>query len=440
LGLEKFLELVKEEYNAIKTQSFAIDDKAKSIEYPLAAKDENVFTTFKVSEDENYNRWKKSNVIEQKQKGYFGIRVRVPLGNISSDNARKFSKIAETYAADDIRVTLGQSFLLRFVKEEALPAVYSELKKIGFAKAGAGSTADITSCPGTDTCNLGISNSTGAALAFEELINTEFPDLVYDQDIKIKISGCMNSCSQHGMAQIGFHGSSLKAGTKVVPALQLLLGGGVLGNGEGRAAEKIIKFPSKRGPAVLRTILKEYENGSQGGESFNSFYERKGKNYFYQLLKPLAEIGNLDENELVDWGHSAGFQTAIGVGECAGVVIDLVETILFEAQEKLRLAGDAYDNETFADSIYHSYSVFVNVAKALLLEKEVNCNTHSMIIDEFDKHFEKWELTSGKFKDVVLKINKDVPSESFAKEYLGEATEFIKAAKIKRAELVLTKI
>src|SRR5207253_424799 len=102
------------------------------------------------------------------------------------------------------------------------------------AQPGFDSVADITACPGTDTCNLAISNSTSVSVELERVIYGEYSELIYNHDIKIKISGCMNSCGQHGLAQIGFHGSSFKVGNNVVPALQLLLGGGTLGNGDGR--------------------------------------------------------------------------------------------------------------------------------------------------------------------------------------------------------------
>ena len=87
---------------------------------------------------------------------------------------------------------------------------------------------DVTTCPGTDTCNLGISNSMSLSVALEDVIYEEYPELIIDKDIKIKISGCMNSCGQHGLAHIGFHGSSVKANGKVVPAVQVMLGGGTL--------------------------------------------------------------------------------------------------------------------------------------------------------------------------------------------------------------------
>src|SRR4029453_17184825 len=126
--------------------------------------------------------------------------------------------------------------------------VYSALQQEGLAAAGFGSVADVTSCPGTDTCNLGISNSTGIAQVLSEVIDEEYPELLYNKDIAIKISGCMNSCGQHGMASIGFHGSSFKQKGKIIPSLWGLGGGGVMGHGEGSIADKVIKVPSKRGP------------------------------------------------------------------------------------------------------------------------------------------------------------------------------------------------
>ncbi len=153
---------------------------------------------------------------------------------------------------------------MKFVREANLPYIFRLLEEAGFAVAGFDSVADITACPGTDTCNLGIFSSTGIAAELERVIQNEFPDLIYNNDIKIKISGCMNSCGQHGLAHIGFHGSSLKSGGKVLPALQVLLGGGVLTDGAGRISDKVLKVPSRRGPDVLRTLLHDYEANGEG--------------------------------------------------------------------------------------------------------------------------------------------------------------------------------
>src|SRR5690606_3198484 len=200
------------------------------------------------------------------------------LGNVSTEISRQLIEKLEGYVADDVRVTINQGLFLRFVPEQNLPYVFCVLKEYGLAEAGANSLVNITACPGTDTCNLAISDSTCVTKVLEETIENELPELVKENGINIKISGCMNSCGQHGMAQIGFHGSSMKAADKrVLPALQVLLGGGTLGDGEGRAAEKVIKVPSKRGPEVLIYVLGDYKENKQGNESFNAYFDRMGK-------------------------------------------------------------------------------------------------------------------------------------------------------------------
>lgn len=248
----------------------------------------------------------------------------------------------------------------------------------------------------------------------------------------------MNSCGQHGLAHIGFHGSSLKAGTKVLPSVQVLLGGGTVGDGVGRAAEKVIKVPAKRATHVLRAVLDNYKANSVEGETFHNYYDRQGKDYFYQLLKPLANLETLTEDEFVDWGHEETFVTAIGVGECAGVVIDLVATLLYESDEKMGWADKAFDNGAWADAIYHSYNVFITSAKALLLDKNINTSTQAGIIREFDAQYvDKGEFDlNGTFNDLVLQINQNEPSEEFAAKYKEAANQFLEASKIKRGALV----
>jgi sulfite reductase (ferredoxin) len=147
-----------------------------------------------------FQLWKATNVFQQKQDGYFAVYVRVPNGNISSHSSRRLIGKLKDVIADDVRVTINQGLQFRFIKPEHLEYVYSVLDEEGFAAAGFGSVADVTSCPGTDTCNLGISNSTSTALALSEVIEEEFPEFLYNKEIAIKISGCMNSCGQHGMA------------------------------------------------------------------------------------------------------------------------------------------------------------------------------------------------------------------------------------------------
>jgi sulfite reductase (ferredoxin) len=238
----------------------------------------------------------------------------------------------------------------------------------------------------------------------------------------------MNSCGQHGIAQIGFHGSSMKVNGKIMPTIQVLLGGGSTGNGEGRAADKVIKVPSKRAPQVLRTILNDYTEKQSFYASFLNYYDELGKDYFYQLLKPIADQENVTDDEFVDWGQKEEFIRAIGVGECAGVLIDLVATLIFETEEKYGWALEAFENEAYADAVYNAYNTFVNGAKALLLDKGVSQSTQIGVIKAFDEHFAA-EFGISSFNDLVLQINKNEPSLAFAEAYLAEANDFLNKVK-----------
>jgi len=435
LGLSEVLRLIEEERIANKSKSFIID--RNTVPQP-ALPAETTYPGAEISRPTHYRHWLATNVFEQKQKGFYGVYIKVEVGDIPTDQARKLVEAISPYVADEIRITINQGLLLKFVRKEALPHLFNGLSELGLAAPGFDSVADVTTCPGTDTCNLGISNSMTFARVLEDLIYSEYEDLIYNREIKIKISGCMNSCGQHGLAHIGFHGSSLKAMGKVLPSMQVLLGGGIVGNGVGRAADKVIKVPAKRATDVLRTVLNDYQANTSEGETFLSYYDKQGKDYFYQMLKPLADLTNLKEEEFVDWGHEETFETAIGVGECAGVVIDLIATLLFEAEEKFGWAQQAFEGKAYADAIYHAYSTFISAAKALLLDKGVNSSTQAGIIREFDTNYiatGEIEL-DGTFDELILQINKNEPTEAFATQYLQQAKVFLQTVKDKREALI----
>lgn len=427
LGIDEVVRMVEEERIANKSKSYPINRHILAETVPPA---ERSVPEVHIGDEQKYQAWLKTNVKEQKQKGFYQLNIKVQTGDVSTDTARKLVSAVRDYVADDIRVAPTQGLILKFARPEALPYLFSELDKLGLAEPGFDSVADVTTCPGTDTCNLGISDSMTVSRVFEKVITEEFPELIYNNDIKIKISGCMNSCGQHGIAGIGFHGSSAKAAGRVYPALQVLLGGGIVGNGVGRTAEKVIKVPSKRGPDVLRRVLSDYEANGQDGEYFNDYYDRRGKEYFYELLKPLADTSGLQPDEYIDWGQTEQFATAIGVGECASVVIDLVATLLADSEEKLDLARENFEARNFADAIYHAYGLFINTAKALLLDEGVNASTQIKIMNEFDsKYVETGKFSfPGGFREFVLRISKNEPGEAFAAGYLADAAAFLREA------------
>ncbi|HET6542647.1 MAG TPA: nitrite/sulfite reductase [Chryseolinea sp.] len=425
IGLEKLMALVHDERIALKNKSYKVDINAlQEPSLPPVIVAEEVV----IPNEHKYQLWQETNVFEQKQKGFYGVYVKLTLGNMSSKLARQFADVIDLYASPEFRITVNQGYLLRYVRPEALKLLYLALDKLGLAEPGFDSVADITACPGTDSCNLGISDSTAISVELEKVVRDEFPGLVSNQDIKIKISGCPNSCGQHGLASIGLHGSTIKDKQgKVLPALVVLLGGGKLKGGEGIISDKIIKIPSKRGPQALRVLLNDYEENSFDGEYYHDYFKRLGRNHFYQLLKPLGDITSTVPDEYIDWGQDNNFILHTAVGECAGVMIDLVATLLNDSEDKLKWSKEAYDKKQYADSIYHSYSAFINTAKSLLLVREIKPSTQIQTILDFQREFidtGAFEF-SGNFKDFVLSINKNEPSDSFALSYLTESAKFL---------------
>ncbi|MBA4299482.1 sulfite reductase (ferredoxin) [Algoriphagus alkaliphilus] len=434
LGVEAFLDLVEKERKALPFSSFPLDfedyESGKTLPNPESP-------TLEKEPGLDFELWKLTNVLPQKQKGYVAIGVKVPLGDFYIDQARALADLVEKYANNEVRFTLRQNFLIRDVREDLVPFFYQELQKIGLGQRGYNTLGDITACPGTDTCNLGIASSTGIAVELEKVILEEYPQYLQNQDLVIKISGCMNACGQHNMAHIGFQGMSMKSGKTVVPALQVLLGGGNLGDGNGRFADKVTKVPSRRGPQALRVLLDDFEKNA-GGIDFLNYYDRQGQMYFYELLKELSDASTVTVSDSVDWGHNEAYEVAVGVGECAGVVIDLVATLLLEALEKLELGKEALEQGRWSDSIYHHYAGLINAAKALLLSEDTSTNSYANIISLFDEKFvETGKINmEGTFAEKVYQINQYEPTEEFAKAYAKQAMEVYSLLKTYREEEV----
>ncbi|MEQ9301412.1 MAG: nitrite/sulfite reductase [Cyclobacteriaceae bacterium] len=433
IGLEKFLELVGQEKKSLPSPTHAISYIADTPER-ITSSDLQIPTGSR-----DFELWLKTNTFEQKQRGFFGVYLKVSNGDLSSEKARMLADIIEQYAAPDLRLTINQGILLRFVKPERLLSLYHALSDIGLADYGYDTLADVTACPGTDTCNLAVTNSTKISLVIEEMVKTHFPHLIEKEKLTIKISGCMNSCGQHMAANIGLHGSSIKNGTAVIPALQVVIGGGVAENGQGFIAEKVIKLPTKRIPDAIRLILNSYIQESPEKESFNAYFQRLGNRHFYQLLKHLADKQSLKDDDYLDWGHSQAFVPEIGTGECAGVSLDVIATIIGEGVEKVGQAQESFEAEKYSHAIYFAYSAYVIGAKALLLEQDIACNSHDKIITDFQVLSTELPLISEAFPNFeawVLTINQKSPEQSFASDYLTGAQLFIELVK-KTRELQL---
>ena len=425
MGLEKFMELVELERKANKVKEFRVDISCINTGEPTH---NNIAPQVEIENKQRYEDWLKVNVFEQKQTDFFAVALKVTKGDVKPDEARKIAALAQNFASEDMRITMNQGLMLKFVRAASLPYFYQELDKMGFANPGFDTIADVTTCPGTDTCNLGVTNSMTLGKILEDVIQDEFYHLIFDSEIKIKISGCMNSCGQHMAANIGLHGSSIKVGEKVAPAMQVCLGGGVDANGVGFVGDKIVKLPTKRTPEMLRIILNDYETNGTEGEYFNDYYRRQGKNYFYAILKPLANADLYVDDDFIDYDGVENFVPEIGVGECAGVMFDLVGSIINDAENKHIEAKENLAKHKYPEAIYYAYTGFVIAAKALLLSKDIECNTQIKILKDFDEHIvNTGELKiDGGFEDLVLQINQHEPELLFAENYVAQFHLFLK--------------
>ncbi|PWH84325.1 nitrite reductase [Algibacter marinivivus] len=424
IGLDAFRELIEQEQNAIEFKSVAIDAESYVASTPVELTEIPEVT---IKDQQAFETWKSTNLIPQKQEGYVGIGIKVLLGDFYTDKARLLADLVDKYSAGEVRLTLRQNIVIPFVKRELVPFFYNELEKLGFVEAGYNKAVDITACPGTDTCNLGIASSTGIAVELERVIKAEYPQYLKNQDLVIKISGCMNACGQHNMANIGFQGMTVRTPDKLIaPALQVLLGGGNQGDGNATFADKVVKVPSKRGPEALRRILNDYE-ANANGKQFVEYYQEKGEKYFYDFLNDLQDASNLTQADFIDWGEEEKYVKEIGIGECAGVVIDLIATLFFESEEKIENAKESFGNGVYSGAIYLAYQSLVNSAKALLLAENKKTNTHAGIISQFDELF----IASGRidlgtsFSEMIYQINKFAPTAEFATKYIENANEFL---------------
>ena len=268
-----------------------------------------------------FGRWLDTNVQPQKQGGYHTVTAKLPLGDIDADQFHKLADLTRKYGAGRARLTHQQNLAVRWVPENALYEVWQRLKEIGFGDAGALEITDVVSCPGTDSCKLGITSSMGLGRAVSEavsVIDQENDPLI--RKMHIKMSGCPNGCGQHHVADIGFHGAAAKGPSGQVPAYEMFLGGG-FEEGDTRIGLRVkTKVPAKRMPDALRKVLDFYKAERNDEEIFRDFAARVGPESFEPVLAEFKEVPELNRESLdvyIDWSKTVKYVLERGEGECA---------------------------------------------------------------------------------------------------------------------------
>ncbi|MBI5289897.1 MAG: nitrite/sulfite reductase [Chloroflexi bacterium] len=270
---------------------------------------------------EGFDVWRRTNALKQKHAGYSTVYVLLPIGDVTVEQMHALAEMARKYAGGHIRTTASQNFVLRWVHEDDLPAVHGELVDIGLAEDHAMTISDVITCPGADTCAIGVTSSKGLGTEIRNRIiagNGQYHDDPLVNDIRINISGCPNSCGQHHIADIGFYGMAIRMGERQVPAFQLLLGGNA--RGTGKLAKLTMKMPARHVPDAVERLIATYVGERNDGEKFASWAERKGTPGVQELLADYKIVPEFTQDPMayVDWGQTKFFTLDdMGEGECA---------------------------------------------------------------------------------------------------------------------------
>jgi len=343
------------------------------------------------NDDEGFVRWQSCSIRPHRDPLRAVVTVLFPLGDMDARRLRALSKIVTEYGEDHARVARDQNLVLPCVKGSALRRLYGELAAVGLAEAGVGTALDITACPGADTCGLGITSSKGLTRALRSgllpLANNGGLEAL--RGVTIKISGCPNSCGQHHIANIGFHGVAKTVNGRQIPAYQLHLGGRV-GAGEARFGEVMEKIPAKNVPKVVLALLDLYRTERGDRESFADFAARFPRERITALLKPYLEERSPEDELLVDWGQEAPFSTDdIGRGECAGAGTDVAVGVFDNYEAEIRQAALFMERGQWVDAVANLNRSQYTLARILLerlgknpdSDYETLCEIRAQVID-----------------------------------------------------------
>lgn len=389
---------------------------------------------------EGFERWAQSNIFRQRQPGYAVVTVRLPLGDITSSQLRALADITRRFVKDTIRTTVEQNMVLRWVSQADLPELYQALQGVGLGEPGAGTIVDVTACPGTDTCKLGIASSRGLAGELNRRLAEKSHQLDEAiQNLRIKVSGCFNACGQHHVADLGFYGVSRHVGGYTVPHFQVVLGGQWAQNA-GSYGLAVGAVPSKRIPEVVMRLTGRYLADRLQGESFQDFVKRVGKSEIKAMLQDLAQVPPHDEDPsyYTDWADAREFTTGdMGVGECAGEVVSRVQFDLAAAEREAFEAQLLLEKGDFQKAGEMACLAMIHAAAALVKTEFYDVpGDADRIVEEFRTRFYDtkrfWDpYAHGKFGQYLFRAHEKIAlpfTPDSAHQRIEESQLFIEAA------------
>jgi sulfite reductase (NADPH) hemoprotein beta-component len=262
--------------------------------------------------------WRQTNVHPQRQPGYVVALVRLVLGDVTAGQLRVLASLARAFGDGTVRLTPDQNLFIRWVREDAVPALFARLAAAGLGEAGASTIGDVTSCPGAESCKLAVTQSRGLGRVLTEALAGQ-PELAQiAADASVKISGCPNGCGQHHIATIGFQGSVRKVNGRAVPQYFVMVGGAATGEGA-TFARLAAKVPARRVASAVERLLAWYQRDRRDGESAPQFFGRAPVAAVKALLADLESFDaeHAAPEDYIDLGETQTFTPEVMEGECA---------------------------------------------------------------------------------------------------------------------------
>lgn len=379
-----------------------------------------------------FQMWRRTNVIAQKQAGYAAVVIKLPMGDLTSQQMFAVADLAERYSNGNLRTTINQNLIVRWVPDGKLADFYDDLVPIALADPGAELVEDIIACPGTDTCGLGITSSKGVARALAEV----FPPGRVPEDLKdvsVKISGCHNSCAQHHIATIGLHGVGKRMGDRVAPYYELHLGGRV--NGTAKIGQMTVKLPARRVPEAVSHLVAVYRRDRMTGESLPAFIDRVGKAALKEELIPFTIAPTFEEDPTFyyDWEGDAPFITEdLGPGECAGGALEMMGDRILEAEQELYQGKLLLEKHQYSVSVNKAYRAVLAAAKALLVTEGLDPSTDAETFGEFEQRIASKGVVPATYRDLTAQFGNLGPKDTtqgFARAKMDFAHGFVQICK-----------
>jgi sulfite reductase (ferredoxin) len=376
----------------------------------------------------DYARWVRTNLIPQAEEGFCAVQIRLIVGDITAAQLSGLAEISEQFSSDQVRATHQQNFILHKVRRSDLPALYAKLMQYDLAEAGAEQVTDVIACPGTDSCQLGLTSSMGMGEALVSTFAKELPEYEDLTGLRIRISGCPNSCAQHHIAGIGLHGVAKKVNGKLVPHYQLHLGGGVSATHSAIGKAKL-KIPAKNVPGAVLEMIKIFRENRAEHEAFNPFVERYGREALCTQIEKFTKLPSLDlsPESYHDYKSDQDFDLEdLGPGECAGTMIDLIENYLRRANTALSKAHLSTLRQQHSEAVAQVQEGMMDACRALLVPFGIDSPHEDEILKNFQHKVVEQGIVSERFEAFTEDLGKWAPVNSeLVTAYLTDARAFV---------------